>query len=97
MRASSRGPFVFVVILLLLAFFLTGGVCGLWVALDVKDSADRLERWHVRNLDLRAQAAGHLGPHDRLLTATGFRVVGGVPALLGFGLILAPPVAALLG
>ncbi|MEU4064517.1 hypothetical protein AB0F25_19220 [Streptomyces wedmorensis] len=88
---------MFFVILLLLTFFLTAGVCGLWVALDVKESAVRLERWHLRNLDLRAQAAGHLGPHDRLLTATGFRVIGGVLALLGFGLILAPLIAALLG
>ncbi|MGW5774761.1 hypothetical protein [Streptomyces sp. NPDC003863] len=88
---------MFVVILLLLTFFLTAGVCGLWVALNVKDSAVRLERWHLRNLDLRAQAAGHLGPHGRILTATGFRVVGGALALLGFGMILAPLTAALLG
>ncbi|KQX59103.1 MULTISPECIES: hypothetical protein [unclassified Streptomyces] len=88
---------MFIVILLLLVFFLTGGVSGLWVALDVRNSATRLERWHVRNLDLRAQASGRLGPHDRLLTATGFRVVGGVLALIGFGMILAPLIAALLG
>ncbi|AJF66858.1 hypothetical protein [Streptomyces vietnamensis] len=88
---------MFTVILLLLTLFLTSGVCGLWVALNVRESAVRLERWHLRNLDLRAQAAGHLGPHDRLLTATGFRVAGGVLALLGFGMILAPLTAALLG
>lgn len=88
---------MFVVILLLLTFFLSAGVGGLWVALDVKDSAVRLERWHLRNLDLRAQAAGHLGPHGRIITATGFRVVGGVLGLLGFGMVLAPLIAALLG
>ncbi|ROQ33873.1 hypothetical protein EDD98_2905 [Streptomyces sp. PanSC19] len=88
---------MFGIVLLLLTFFLTGGVCGLWVALNVRDSAVRLERWHLRNLDLRAQAAGHLGPHDRILTATGFRVVGGATALIGFGMILAPLTAALLG
>ncbi|MFI1715538.1 hypothetical protein [Streptomyces litmocidini] len=88
---------MFGIVLLLLTFFLTGGVCGLWVALNVRDSAVRLERWHLRNLDLRAQAAGHLGPHDRILTATGFRVVGGAMALIGFGMILAPLTAALLG
>ncbi|MFD3535998.1 hypothetical protein [Streptomyces sp. NPDC058664] len=88
---------MFFLILFLLTFFLTAGVSGLCVALNVKDWAVRLERWHLSNLELRAHARGDLGPPDRVATATGFRVAGGLMSLLGFGIILAPLIAIIAG
>lgn len=88
---------MFLIVFLILTFFLTAGVVGLCVALNVKNCAVRLEAWHLSNLQLRAHAKGDLGPPDRLITANGFRGVGGLMALLGLGMILAPLISALIG
>ncbi|MFF7773531.1 hypothetical protein ACFZCG_03815 [Streptomyces tanashiensis] len=88
---------MFLFFLLLLTFFLTAGVAGLCLALNAKDCAVRLEQRQLRNLELRAQARGQLGPPDRVATAFGFRVAGGLVSLFSFGLILAPVIAAAAG
>ncbi|MEV4424860.1 hypothetical protein ACN9M0_22350 [Streptomyces sp. R-07] len=75
-----------IVFLLILAFFLTVGTAGLYVALNVKDSAVRLEQNQLRNHALRAQARGDLEPPSRFLPAVGFRLLGGILALCGLGL-----------
>ncbi|MFC9591632.1 hypothetical protein ACFTUC_17820 [Streptomyces sp. NPDC056944] len=88
---------MFLFILLLLLFFLSAGVAGLCFALNVKNCAARFEQRQLRNIELRAHARGDLGPPDRIATAFGVRVAGGLLALLSFGLILAPVIAAAAG
>ncbi|MCX5392649.1 hypothetical protein [Streptomyces sp. NBC_00094] len=88
---------MFFLILLLVTFFLTAGVAGLCLALNVKNCAVRLEARQLSNLQLRAHARGDLGPPDRIATAYGIRWAGGLAALVGLGMILAPLIAALIG
>ncbi|MFF0472292.1 hypothetical protein [Streptomyces sp. NPDC004284] len=86
-----------VFILLLFTFFLAAGVAGLCLALNVKNCAVRLEQRQLRNIELRAHARGDLGPPDRVATAFGIRVAGGLLSLFPFGLILAALTAAFTG
>lgn len=74
--------------IVLLALGLACTVAGGGIALNVRSSADSLERWADRNAELRMHARGDLGPVQRRLSARLYRLLGTVIALGGSVFVL---------
>ncbi|MEW1566384.1 MULTISPECIES: hypothetical protein [unclassified Streptomyces] len=68
---------------------LPAAVAGSWVAFNVRGSADALEAFRQRSLDLRALGTGTFAPPAGSTFAIGYRVYATVLGLAGVVLLLA--------
>ncbi|MFD9402186.1 hypothetical protein ACFWA4_25630 [Streptomyces sp. NPDC060011] len=68
---------------------LPAAVAGSWVAFNVRGSADALEAFRQRNVDLNALGSGSFAPPAGSAVAIGYRVYATVLCLGGIVLILA--------